>query len=181
MEQGIFKMMGCLRIDGCLSKRQRFHPVPRVFGTDAPKGLIYVFPYMLHHLHHHPWSDRDPYRVTSTNSTKLITHPRINPLLTSPNYERPILINMEFQLSFSLWTFFLAWFSWGILRVFYNVFLHPLRAYPGPLGAKATTWWKTYIEVWKQESMVDVLFKLHREFGLCPVHSSTACTDVKSR
>lgn len=45
------------------------------------------------------------------------------------------------------------------------MFLHPLSKYPGPAAAKATTWWKTYVEVVRQESMVDVLFELHKEFG----------------
>ena len=72
---------------------------------------------------------------------------------------------MEARLSLVLWTLFLAWLGLGVFRLFYNVFFHPLRAYPGPLGARATTWWKTYIEVWKQESMTDVLFKLHKQFG----------------
>lgn len=72
---------------------------------------------------------------------------------------------MELQLSLILWTLLLAWLVSGVLRLFYNVFFHPLRAYPGPLAAKATTWWKTYIEVVKQESMTDVLFDLHKQFG----------------
>lgn len=72
---------------------------------------------------------------------------------------------MEVQLSLVLWTLFLAWFSLRVFHLFYNVLFHPLRAYPGPIGAKATTWWKTYIEVVKQESMTDVLSKLHKQFG----------------
>ena len=72
---------------------------------------------------------------------------------------------MEFQLSLVFWTLFLAWLALGVYRLFYNVFFHPLRAYPGPLAAKATTWWKTYIEVVAQESMTDVLYKLHKQFG----------------
>lgn len=72
---------------------------------------------------------------------------------------------MDVQLSLVLWTLFLAWLSSKVFRLLYNVLFHPLRAYPGPIGAKATTWWKTYIEVVKQESMTDVLIKLHEQFG----------------
>ena len=72
---------------------------------------------------------------------------------------------MELQLSLLLWTLFLAWLASAVFRLVYNVFFHPLRVHPGPLAAKATTWWKTYIEVVKQESMTDVLFKLHKQFG----------------
>lgn len=72
---------------------------------------------------------------------------------------------MELKLSLVLWTIFLLWVGLGVLHVSYNVFFHPLRTYPGPLGAKVTTWWKAYIEVVKQESMTDVLLKLHKQFG----------------
>jgi hypothetical protein len=72
---------------------------------------------------------------------------------------------MDVQVLLVLWTLFLGWLGSGVFRLIYNVFFHPLAAYPGPLGAKATTWWQTYIEVFKQESMTDVLFKLHKQFG----------------
>lgn len=72
---------------------------------------------------------------------------------------------MELKVSLLLWSTFLAWIFQGLLRLLYNVFFHPLREYPGPLAARATTWWKTYIEVAKQESLVDVLFKLHEQYG----------------
>lgn len=73
---------------------------------------------------------------------------------------------MEIQLSEVLWTVLFVWFSFGASRLVYNVFFHPLRAYPGPLTARATIWWKIYIEVIKQESMTDVLFRLHKTFGV---------------
>lgn len=67
---------------------------------------------------------------------------------------------------FSLaWKLLLAWVGLQLVQVGYNVFLHPLKAYPGPPWAKATAWWKTYIEVVQQESMVDVLVKLHEQYG----------------
>ena len=72
---------------------------------------------------------------------------------------------MELKLSLLLWRASLAWIFQGLVRLLCNVSLHPLREYPGPLSAKATTWWKAYIEVVKQESMVDVLFKLHEQYG----------------
>jgi hypothetical protein len=72
---------------------------------------------------------------------------------------------MEPTFSLLVLTLLLAWISQAILRLLYNVFFHPLREYPGPIAAQTTSWWKTYIEVVKQESMVDVLFKLHEEYG----------------
>ncbi|KAG4437369.1 hypothetical protein IFR05_007133 [Cadophora sp. M221] len=64
-----------------------------------------------------------------------------------------------------VWTLLLSWVCLKMGTAVYNVFFHPLRAFPGPLAAKATTWWKTYIEVVTQESIVDVLIRLHKEFG----------------
>ncbi len=66
---------------------------------------------------------------------------------------------------FLLWTSVVAWLVVGIGRVVYNVLFHPLNAFPGPIAAKATEWWKTYIEVVKQESMTDVLVRLHKQYG----------------
>ncbi|KAH8810843.1 putative P450 monooxygenase [Xylogone sp. PMI_703] len=70
------------------------------------------------------------------------------------------------SLLYSLaWKALLAWLALNILRIAYNLLLHPLRAYPGPPWAKVTAWWKTWIEVVQQESMVDVLVKLHEQYG----------------
>lgn len=72
---------------------------------------------------------------------------------------------MEIQLSEVLWTVLFVWLGFEATRLLYNVLFHPLRAYPGPFAARATIWWKIYIEVIKQESMTDVLFRLHKQFG----------------
>jgi hypothetical protein len=58
-----------------------------------------------------------------------------------------------------------VWLGRAVAYGLYNVFWHPLSKYPGPAAAKATTWWKTYVEVVRQESMVDALFVLHKEYG----------------
>ncbi|KFX89674.1 hypothetical protein V490_06862 [Pseudogymnoascus sp. VKM F-3557] len=76
-----------------------------------------------------------------------------------------MLTGMELQLSEVVWTALFVWFCFGVSSVLYNVLFHPLRAYPGPLAARATIWWKIYTEVIKKESMSDVLFGLHRQFG----------------
>jgi hypothetical protein len=82
---------------------------------------------------------------------------------------------MDLQLTTFLWTLFLAWITWRAFNLFYNVFFHPLRSFPGPLPAKVTAWWKTYVEVVKQESMTDVLFKLHEQYGQ-PLHEQVHFT-----
>jgi hypothetical protein len=73
---------------------------------------------------------------------------------------------MEVSVSLVVWSFALGWFVLQASRLVYNVFLHPLRAFPGPFPAGASTWWKTYIEVFKQESMTDVLYRLHETYGM---------------
>jgi hypothetical protein len=75
---------------------------------------------------------------------------------------------MEFSISLLVWTLILAWVGRAVVRVVYNVFLHPLRKFPGPFAAGATEWWKTWIEVVTQESMTDVLVRLHKQYGLFP-------------
>lgn len=50
-------------------------------------------------------------------------------------------------------------------RIFYNVFLHPLRKFPGPWLAGATSSWKAYKEVIKKETLAQELFTLHEKYG----------------
>jgi cytochrome P450 len=57
------------------------------------------------------------------------------------------------------------WAVLSVSRIIYNVWLHPLSKYPGPIAAKASDWWKVYIELWKKESMTNVLTRLHRQYG----------------
>lgn len=73
---------------------------------------------------------------------------------------------MNLSISLLVWSILLGWVILRAYNVFYNVFLHPLRSYPGPLGARSTTWWKTYIEVVKQESFVHLVMKLHEQYGM---------------
>jgi len=51
------------------------------------------------------------------------------------------------------------------VHLVYNVYFHPLRNFPGPLLARATAWWKTYVDMVKQENMIDVLIRLHQKYG----------------
>lgn len=66
----------------------------------------------------------------------------------------------------------------------YNLYFHPLARFPGPRWAAASGWWKTYVEIYKGESIVDRLFELHREYGekALPLHhiSLTASRQVLS-
>ena len=54
---------------------------------------------------------------------------------------------------------------WGLFRVVYNVFFHPLRKFPGPWLAGATSGWRAYREVIKQETLARELFALHEKYG----------------
>lgn len=55
---------------------------------------------------------------------------------------------------------------YGLGRAVYNVFFHPLRKFPGPLMAGATSSWKAYKEVIKQETLAQELFVLHEKYGM---------------
>ncbi|KIW83859.1 hypothetical protein Z517_03105 [Fonsecaea pedrosoi CBS 271.37] len=59
----------------------------------------------------------------------------------------------------------IAWLSLQVAQALYNVLLHPLRNYPGPLAAQASGWYKTYIELFLQRSWTDVLVELHQRYG----------------
>jgi hypothetical protein len=76
---------------------------------------------------------------------------------------------MNVSISLVVWSLLLAWLTLCVYNV-YNLFLHPLRGYPGPLGARSTTWWKTYIEVVKKESFVHLVMKLHERYGPAQAH-----------
>lgn len=58
-----------------------------------------------------------------------------------------------------------AYTVWCIASLVHNVYFHPLRRFPGPIAARASEWWKVYIEVWKKESMTEVLARLHERHG----------------
>jgi hypothetical protein len=81
-------------------------------------------------------------------------------------YREAKKLMMELSVSLLLWTLIFAWVGRCVLRVVYNLFFHPLSKFPGPTWAKATEWWKTYIEVVRQESMTDVLIRLHKQYGM---------------
>lgn len=52
---------------------------------------------------------------------------------------------------------------WLVSHCTYNVFLHPLRAVPGPTLAKISRWWLFCIEM-KENPHVEIL-NLHRKYG----------------
>ena len=64
-----------------------------------------------------------------------------------------------------LFTLLLASIVYHLLTGVYNLYLHPLSKYPGPKIAAFTEWWKTYVEVYRHESLVERLFELHSLHG----------------
>lgn len=60
----------------------------------------------------------------------------------------------------------------GLCRLVYNVFFHPLRKFPGPWMAGATSGWKAYKEVIKQETLAQELFDLHAKYGKTTIKSN---------
>ncbi|KAF7509428.1 hypothetical protein GJ744_007991 [Endocarpon pusillum] len=72
---------------------------------------------------------------------------------------------MALPISLFAWTLVLTWLVLKLYTLIFNLYFHPLRKYPGPLRAAATTWWRTYIEVFKKENWTDVLIRLHEQYG----------------
>jgi hypothetical protein len=54
---------------------------------------------------------------------------------------------------------------YGLLRVVYNVYFHPLSRFPGPCGAACTRLWLAYMELVKRVSLSDLRIELHQKYG----------------
>lgn len=54
---------------------------------------------------------------------------------------------------------------YGLLRVIYNVYFHPLSHFPGPRGAACTRLWLAYMELVKRVSLSDLRMELHQKYG----------------
>ncbi|KAK3337802.1 cytochrome P450 [Cercophora scortea] len=65
----------------------------------------------------------------------------------------------------SLWLWVLVPVLLAVGQVFYNVFLHPLAKFPGPVLAGAMSWWKVWKEVVMKETLAQELFILHNKYG----------------
>jgi hypothetical protein len=59
-----------------------------------------------------------------------------------------------------------AWIGASIFEGIFNIFNHELADFPGPKLAAFTPWYKTYYEVFRGESWVDVLERLHAKYGM---------------
>jgi hypothetical protein len=58
--------------------------------------------------------------------------------------------------------------AYGIYTTIYNVFFHPLAKFPGPPIARATIYWKGYVECIQNRSFCHVLTELHAQYGEWP-------------
>ncbi|KAF9019731.1 cytochrome P450 [Hymenopellis radicata] len=68
------------------------------------------------------------------------------------------------QLSY-LSLFFLLVVARFLYLLFYRLYLHPLKAFPGPRLAAVTDYYQGYFEVWKNGMFVEHLEKLHEIYG----------------
>ena len=62
-----------------------------------------------------------------------------------------------------LGAFFLLIATYYALRIFYNLYLHPLRKYPGPFAARMGPYWKQYHELKLQKC--HALYDAHKRYG----------------
>ncbi|KAF8270910.1 cytochrome P450 [Lactarius quietus] len=67
------------------------------------------------------------------------------------------------QLALLLTAAVLLW--WGLLRLTYNLFFHPLSHFPGPRAAACTRFWLAYMELVKRVSLTDLREELHKKYG----------------
>ncbi len=58
-----------------------------------------------------------------------------------------------------------AWVVSKLIEVFLNLFVHPLRRFPGPVAARATLWWKTVAELRQYKPLAHQLMDLHDIYG----------------
>jgi len=70
-----------------------------------------------------------------------------------PSFQRGILILASTSLVY------------GLLRVIYNLFFHPLAHFPGPRGAACTRWWLAYMELVRGVSLATLRKELHQKYG----------------
>jgi hypothetical protein len=54
---------------------------------------------------------------------------------------------------------------YALIRVFYNLFVHPLSHFPGPRGAACTRWWLAYMELVRGVSLSTLRAELHQKYG----------------
>ncbi|KAH9985202.1 putative cytochrome P450 [Russula compacta] len=54
---------------------------------------------------------------------------------------------------------------YGLLRIIYNLFFHPLSRFPGPRGAACTRWWLAYMELGNGVSLSTLRTELHQKYG----------------
>ena len=52
-----------------------------------------------------------------------------------------------------------------VQKIVYNLYFHPLAAFPGPRVARVTRFWKAYVEAILNRSFVHVLEELHTTYG----------------
>ena len=58
-----------------------------------------------------------------------------------------------------------ALFAYVVGAVTYNVYFHPLANFPGPPLARATVYWKAYVECIANRSFCHYLVELHAKYG----------------
>ena len=63
----------------------------------------------------------------------------------------------------------IAYIASIIFEGIHNTSNHPLVSFPGPKLAAFTSWYKTYIEVFRRESWIERLEKLHKQYGTSSV------------
>ena len=79
------------------------------------------------------------------------------------------IISFTSEQGFAVLTCFVVVSAYSFIQFSLVVYrlsrFHPLQGIPGPKLAHATSWYRTYYEVFRSGKMLDQLKKLHEEHG----------------
>lgn len=72
---------------------------------------------------------------------------------------------MQMNVLFVIGTAVVAWTVHRTWKLLYDIYLHPLKTFPGPRVAAATAWYETWQELILNRCWIDVLQELHKQYG----------------
>ena len=101
--------------------------------------------------------------VQAFGSMTLSTSPY--PLKSGLEASKSLRLRRALFIMMETWIGLFAALLISLSPIIYNVYFHPLRRFPGPWMAGATTWWKAYKEVYQKATLARLLFDLHEKYG----------------
>lgn len=111
-------------------------------------------------------------RITARNSFPLVTQIAQFPSIKiCPHPENlckmALFIPHGEDVRYGLWIALALLIFWRLGVVTYRVFFHPLKSFPGPPLAAASTLYRAYFQVFMDGGHIDQFTKLHVKYGMC--------------